>query len=59
LSKKRKAMSPVALVASRRGALRGLRSRACTESSCARTGRAHDLPVQLIIGRVAQGTPRR
>lgn len=59
LSKGRKAMSPVALYASRWGTLRGLGTRACTESSCARTGRARHLPVQLIAGRVAQGTPRR
>jgi len=59
LSKKRKAISPTALVASRRWTLRGPRTRACTESSCARTGRAHHLPVQLIAGRVAQATPRR
>jgi hypothetical protein len=56
---KRKATSPVTLCASRRGTLRGRRTRACTESSCARTGRAHHLPVQLIVGRVAQGTLRR
>jgi hypothetical protein len=54
---KRKAMSPAALGASCRGTLRGQRTRACTESSCARTGRAHRLPVQLIAGRAAQGTP--
>jgi hypothetical protein len=34
-------------------------NQACTESSCARTGRPHVLPVWLIIGRAAQGTPRR
>jgi hypothetical protein len=56
---KRKAMLPAALCASRRWALRGRRTMACTESSCARTGRAHYLPVQLIAGRVAQGTRRR
>jgi hypothetical protein len=56
---KRKAISPAALVASRWWTLRGLRTMACTESSCARTGRAHHLPVQLIIGRVAQGTRKR
>jgi|SRR5882757_3700467 len=59
LSKRRKAISPAALFASRWGTLRGLRTRACTESSCARTGRAHHLPVQLKVGRAAQGTRRR
>jgi len=59
LSKRRKAMSLAALGASRRWILRGLRTRACTESSCARTGRAHYPPVQLIAGRDAQGTRER
>jgi RNA-directed DNA polymerase len=45
--------------ASRRGTLRGLRTCACTESSCARTGRSHARPPRLIAGRAAQGTPRR
>src|SRR5262245_22248457 len=59
LSKRRKAISSAALYASRRRTLRGRRTRACTESSCARTGRAHHPPVWLIAGRVAQGTRRR
>jgi hypothetical protein len=59
LSKERKATSSAAFCASRRGTLRGLRSRACTESSCARSGRARHPPVQVIAGRVAQGTRRR
>jgi len=47
------------VIASRQGIPRGQRTRACTESSCARTGRSHVLPVWLITGRAAQGTPRR
>jgi len=39
--------------------LRGLRPCACTESSCARTGRSHARPSTVIAGRAAQGTPRR
>ena len=39
---------------------RGLRTCACTESSCARTGRlTHARPSTVIAGRAAQGTPRR
>jgi RNA-directed DNA polymerase len=38
---------------------RGLRTCACTESSCARTGRSHARPSTVIAGRAAQGTPRR
>jgi hypothetical protein len=38
---------------------RGLRPCACTESSCARTGRSRCSPAWLITGRAAQGTPRR
>ena len=45
--------------ASRRGTPRGLRTCACTESSCARTGRSRCSPAWLITGRAAQGTPRR
>jgi hypothetical protein len=45
-------------IASRRWAPRGLRTRACTEPSCARTGRAHCPPVGLIYRRAAQGTLR-
>jgi hypothetical protein len=59
LSKRRKAILPAALGASRWWTLRGLRTRACTESSCARTGRAHRPPILLIMGWVAQGTRRR
>ena len=46
-------------IASRQRTPRGQRTRACTESSCARTGRSHVLPVGLITGRAAQGTLRR
>jgi hypothetical protein len=59
LSKRGKAISPAALDASRRRTLRGLGTMACTESSCARTGRAHHLPVWLITGRDVQGTRER
>jgi RNA-directed DNA polymerase len=45
--------------ASRRGTPRGLRPCACTESSCARTGRSRARPPVLIAGRAAQGTLRR
>ncbi len=38
---------------------RGLRTCACTESSCARTGRSRARPPVLIAGRAAQGTLRR
>jgi RNA-directed DNA polymerase len=38
---------------------RGLRTCACSESSCARTGRSHARPSTVIAGRAAQGTPRR
>jgi RNA-directed DNA polymerase len=38
---------------------RGLRTCACTESSCARTGRSRCSPAWLITGRAAQGTLRR
>jgi hypothetical protein len=47
------------VIASRQGTPRGRRTRACAESSCARTGRSHVLPVGLITGRAAQGTLRR
>jgi hypothetical protein len=47
------------VIASRQGTPRGRRTRACAESSCARTGRSHVLPAGLITGRAAQGTPRR
>ena len=45
--------------ASCRGTPRGLRTCACAESSCARTGRSRARPPGLIAGRVAQGTLRR
>ena len=45
--------------ASGRRTPRGLRTCACTESSCARTGRSHARPSTVIAGRAAQGTPRR
>ena len=45
--------------ASRRGTPCGLRTWACTESSCARTGRSRCSPAWLITGRAAQGTLRR
>src|SRR4030095_15243694 len=45
-------------IASRWGAPRGPRTRACTESSCARTGRAHCLPVQLIAGAGRSGNAK-
>jgi hypothetical protein len=59
LSKRWKAALSAALCASCRRAPRGQRTRACTESSCARTGIAHHPPVQLIAGRAALGTLRR
>ncbi len=40
LSPLRKAISPAALARAARRTPRGLRTRACTESSCARTGRS-------------------
>jgi len=49
----------VSVNASWRRTPRGLRTCACTESSCARTGRSHARPPGLIAGRAAQGTPRR
>ena len=54
-----KATSLAALDASRQGAPRGQRTRACAEPPCARTGRSRVLPVWLITGRAVQGTPRR
>ena len=38
---------------------RGRRTMACAEPPCARTGEIPRLPVRLISGRAAQGTPRR
>ena len=52
---KRKATPPPALYASRWGTLRGRRTRACTESSCARTGRSHYRPPTPIGVRAARG----
>jgi hypothetical protein len=47
------------VIASRQRTPRGRRTRACTESSCARTGRSHARPSGVITGRVVQGTLRR
>jgi len=55
---RRKATSPAALARAVRWTLRGLRTCACTESFCARTGRSHCSPAQLIAGWAAQGRPR-
>jgi RNA-directed DNA polymerase len=49
----------VSVSASGRRTPRGLRTCACTESSCARTGRSRARPPGLIAGRAVQGTPRR
>ena len=38
------------VIASRQGTPRGRRTRACTESPCARTGRSHVLPVRVMPG---------
>jgi hypothetical protein len=59
LSERWKAISLAALVASRQGAPRGQGTRACTEPSCARTGRSRVSPAGLITGRAVQGTLRR
>ena len=45
-------------IASRRGTPRGLRTCACAEAPCTRTGRSHAYPSGLIAGRVAQGRLR-
>ena len=37
---------------------RGRRTWACAESPDARTGRSHDHPPVLMVGRVARGRPR-
>ena len=37
---------------------RGRRTWACAESPDARTGRSHDHPLVLMVGRVARGRPR-
>jgi hypothetical protein len=47
------------VIASRRRTPRGQRTRACTEPSCARTGRSHCSPAWLITGRVVRETLRR
>jgi hypothetical protein len=57
--RRRKATSLAALSRVARGPRAVGRTRACTESLCARTGRSHVLPVPLISGRATQGTPRR
>ena len=44
--------------ASRQWTLRGRRTCACTESPCARTGRSHGRPSQLIGGRAVRGRLR-
>ena len=54
-----KATPLAALDASRQGAPRGQRTRACAEPSCARTGRSRVSPAGLITWRAAQGTLRR
>jgi hypothetical protein len=52
---RRKATSSAALFASRRRTPRGLRTRACAESSCARTGRSHARPpVDRRAGRLGK-----
>src|SRR6266566_8183282 len=56
---RRKATSPAALARAAWWTPRGLRTCACTESFCARTGRSHCSPVRLITGRAVQGTLRR
>jgi hypothetical protein len=37
---------------------RGLRTCACAESPCARTGRSHTRPFAVFAARAAQGRPR-
>jgi len=49
---------PGSAIASCRGTPRGLRTCACAESSCARTGRSHASPLGMIVGRGAQGRLR-
>jgi hypothetical protein len=44
--------------ASRWRAPRGRRTCACAESPDARTGRSHDHPPVLMVGRVVRGRPR-
>jgi hypothetical protein len=45
--------------ASRRRIPRGRRTCACAESPDARTGRSHDHPPVLMVGRVVRGRPRQ
>src|SRR5260370_13230722 len=54
LSARWKAAPWAALCASRRGAPRGQRTRACAEAPGARTGRSRVLPARLITGRAAR-----
>jgi hypothetical protein len=44
--------------ASRWRTSRGPRTCACAESPCARTGRSHDYPLVLMVGRVVRGRLR-
>ena len=44
--------------ASRRRTPRGRRTCACMESPGARTGRSHDHPLVVMVGRVVRGRPR-
>ena len=44
--------------ASRRRTPRGRRTCACTESPDARTGRSHDRPLVVMVGRVVRERPR-
>ena len=55
---RRKATSSAALARAAWWTPRGLRTCACTESFCARTGRSRCLPAWLITGRAAQGRLR-
>src|SRR6266498_5193735 len=55
---RRKATSSAALYASRWWTPRGLRTRACVESSWARTGRSQYSPVRSITVRAVQGRLR-
>ena len=59
LSQRWKATPLAALHASRQGAPRGQRTRACAEPSGARTGRSRVSPAGLITWRAAQETLRR
>jgi len=59
LSQRRKATSPAALCASCWRTLRGQRTRACTSVSMRENREIPYLPIPLIMGWAAQGTPRR